>query len=88
MVLLLEEDDHYHEDKRSNTAEGADTCWNLKRHVLLVSLYLWWSLVAMCCITYTASSLSNVVKQIGRQEKILVQTTFFFKFGIWQLVAI
>jgi len=51
MALLLEEENNYsHEDKKINKAKRADTRQNLKRHIPLVSLQLWQSLAAMCCI--------------------------------------
>ena len=49
MALLHEEDDNSYEDERSTKAQRADTHRNLKRHIPLVSLQLWQSLVAMCC---------------------------------------
>ena len=50
MVLLHEEDNHNHKDKRRNKALRTDTCQNLKRHIPLVSSELWQSLVAVCCV--------------------------------------
>ena len=37
-LLHKEEDDHNHEDKRSNKAQRADTLRDLKKYISLVSL--------------------------------------------------
>jgi len=49
MALLHEEEgNHNPQDKRRNKAQKVDKLRNLKRHILLVSLYLWQSLVMLC----------------------------------------
>ena len=40
MTVLHEEDNHNDGDAKNNKAHRADTCGNLKRHILLVSLQL------------------------------------------------
>ena len=35
--LHEEEDDHTYTDEKNSMAQRTDTCWNLKRYILLVS---------------------------------------------------
>ena len=49
-LLHEEEDDHDPQDKRKNKVQRTDKRRNLKRHILLVSLQLWQSLINVCCV--------------------------------------
>ena len=64
-LLCKEEGDYNHEDKRSNKAQRANTCRNLKRYIPLVSLIV--AKFGGHVLHYLASSLSSVIRQMSRQ---------------------
>jgi len=67
-MLHDEEEDCSHEDKRSNKVQRADTRWNLKRHIPVVS-YLILAKFGGHELRCLVSSLSNVIRQADRQVR-------------------
>jgi len=81
-LLHEEEDDHIPQDKRKEQGtEGRQTSEPEMAEFVIVAKF------GDRVLHRLASSLSNVIRQVGRQTKIPVLVTFL-EFSIWHLVTI